>query len=369
MKGFMQEKSAYEGHLDRTGIMCVGQVVSVTQAEAAGRRLRVKTFGGTGADDLDLPNVRILGNWHVDGDEDMCIPRIGTFGLLTFVKTEVFWLGAFPLDAASGENQRKNMEVLNPGDRVIKTKYGNKFILRTGGTVEMSSADLCSLLMTPNHNLIAMKCQNWELETSGGVIKWNVDPDTDDALAHFSFWDNIDPSFICTLDVGTVPDTNNEGPSALASLAGASPGQVNISAPDAADLMLDFKLGTVASDLSIDKRALRIAAKSDGSFYIDIGPDKFTMLVDAKTGDVQWQTQGKVTASVKSDLALSVTGKTTIDGTGDVSLTTKGKLAVDALGGAAITTKGKATIEATGGASITTKGSASIDATGPCRVA
>ena len=324
----MLERSAYEGHLDRTGTMCVGVVQSVSTSDAAGRRLRVKTIGGPGGDDLDLHHVRIMGNWHPDGDESTHIPRAGTYGLVTFIKTEAFWLGAFPLDANSGENQRTNMEKLNPGDIVWKTVRGNKIILRTGGTVEISSSDLCSLLMTPNNNLIGFACQNFELETSAGVMKWRLDPETEDTRTHISCWNNLNPDTLCTIDVGLIPDTNNEDSALSAALGGT--GSVSIEAPQAADLMFDFKIGAIDEDLNITDRVFRTAIKNDGSLYLDIGPGKFTLSVDPATGDAQFQSQGDVTGYAKGALDVTVDGDTSVTSTGDVTVNTKGGLAVEA---------------------------------------
>ena len=373
----MLEKSAYEGYLDRTGVVCVGMVTSVSDAEAKGRRLRVKTIGSPTGDDLDLPNVRILArSWHVQGDEDVNIPRVGAYGLIIFVKTESFWLGSFPLDATSGENQRANMEKLNTGDICMKTQYGNKIILRTGGTIEILSADLCSLLMTPNNNLIATRCQNWELETSAGSIMFNVDALTSDAITSFKFWNSLDAAdTICTLDIGAIPLTNNEDLLTLATQVAEGAGlaieggeEEIIIPPLSTELMMDFKVGSIDDNLGIDKRFLRIAVQTDGRFYFDIGPGNFTMNVDPTTGNVEWQTQGSVKGSVVEDVKLSVIGDVAIDAIGAVDIKAEGEVGIEATGEVSVSAKAAVTIDAVAEVSISAKGEVSVDSTGPCSV-
>jgi len=357
----MKEKSAYEGYLDRTGMICMGIVVSV---DAEARKVRAKTIGTPGGDDLDLHNVRILhANWHVEGDEDVVLPRINTYGIIAFLGTECFWLGSFPLDMSSGEGKRNNQEKLNPGDRIFKTVRGNKIILRTGGTIELVSTDICRTYWIPHRNLISSTCQNFEVETSGGNLKWHISPTDNTTNLHLSAWNSINPNTICTIDIGTIPATNNEE-SALAAALGTS-SNVSIKGYEAADLFFDFKIGSIDTDLEIDKRGLRFSVKNDGSIYFDIGPGKFSMTVDAATGDVQWQTQGGVKALVNKDLDLQVNGAVKASVTKDVALTLKGKATIDAIGDIAVTSKAGFKANVIGKAEIIAKGGASIEATGP----
>lgn len=306
----MRTGSTYEGSLNRTGMVCLGRVVSI---DAGARTVRAKTMGMPGSDDLDLGSVRVLhGVWHSDGDEDVMLPRINTYGIILFLGPEAIWLGSVQFDATSGESQRQNMEKLNPGDRVIKTVYGNKLIIRTGGTIEIQSTDLCRTFWIPNQNLISSTCQNFELETSGGNLKWKIDAKDATTNLHLSAWNSLTPDTICTLDIGTIPDDNNESDS----------GSSSIAAYDAADLFFDFKIGSIDEDLNIDQRGLRFSVKNDGSVFFDIGPGNFSMTVDASTGDVQFQTAGEVKGEVKKDVTLDVTG--------DVNLTSKGEVSVEA---------------------------------------
>ena len=136
----MKERSVYEGILDRSGMICTGTVVGV---DAGGRRVRVKTMGTGVVDDLDVYDARVVHQaWHVEGDEDVAIPRNGSVGIVSFIGTEAFWLGAYPLDMTTGDSQRDNQLVLNPGDRVLKTSYGSYVVIRTSGLIEMHSAPL-----------------------------------------------------------------------------------------------------------------------------------------------------------------------------------------------------------------------------------
>ena len=306
--------SPYEGMYDRTGLVCLGRVISV---DAAGRRLRVKTMGmpARGTDDLDLYNVRILhGQWHAEGDEEVSIPRKGTYGVVIFLGTETFWLGAVPLDMTSGQYQRANQVALNEGDKIIKTVAGNRIILRTGGTIEIQSTLHCRTFYIPNQNLINTICHNYELQTSGGRLFWKIDKKELTTNLNLKAWNTVNPDNGIELNIGTVPDTSNE------EAEGEIKPYVNT------DLVLDFKQGALAKDLSFSKRTLRLSVKKDGSLYFDIGPEKMTMTVDAATGNVTFETKGTVKGLVKKDVDLTVEGSVKAVVKKDISMTVDGSV-------------------------------------------
>lgn len=357
----MREQSPYEGTFDRTGLVCLGLVTSV---DNLARRLRVKTMGLRGTDDLDLHNVRVLGTWHVGGDEEIYLPRTGSYGVVIFLGTEAFWLGSAPLDMTSGDGKRANQVELNPGDKIIKTVANNRLVLRTGGTIELQSTELCRTFWIPSSNLISTVCQNFELETSGGYLKWTLDKKEETTNLKLKAWNSLSPDNGITLDVGTVPETANEE-------AGSIPGF------EAGDLIFDFKQGSLKKeDLTFEKRSLRMSLKKDGSMFFDIGPDKFTMKIDGATGDMTFETKGSVKGLVKKDVNLTVEGAVTATVKKDISLISEGAvtatikkdLTANIEGKANLTAKGGANITTDGDAKITAKGSANIDATGSVKV-
>ena len=358
----MREKSAYEGYLDRTGMACLGWVKDV---DAKARVIRVKTIGMPGTDDLDLYNVRVLhGMWHPDGDEEVTLPRLKTYGVILFIGTEAFWIGAIPLLMANGEKQRKNQVTLNAGDKVIKTVAGNRIIVRTGGTIEIQSTQLCRTFWIPSQNLINSVCQNFELETSGGHMKWRLDQKEETTNLQLKVWNGLAPDNAVIVDVGTIPDINNED------------SKENIKPYTASDLVFDFRQGGLDDNHNLKPRSMRVSVKKDGSMYFDIGPEKFTLTVDAATGDVNFETKGTITGLIKKDLNTTIEGQVTalvkkdVTATieGSVSATIKKDLTATVTGKATVTAKGGVDILTDGSATITSKGSATIKATGEAKM-
>jgi hypothetical protein len=326
------EWSQYEGGLDRTGLACIGRI---THVDSSARTVRAKTFGLQNTDDLDLYGVKILhSQWHLDGDEDVSIPREGSYGVILFVGPDSYWLGASTMQMSDGETQRDNQVELLPGDRVFKTTANNRIILRTGGTVEVQSTLLCRTFWLPSENLISAVCQNSELETAGGYLYWNLDNDDETTNLSFKAWESNNPSNAVSVDVGTVPAVNDEA------------GGGSIEGFPASDLILDIRQGAVDENLDFKPRSFRMSIKKDGSTYLDIGPGKFSMKIDAATGDVQFQTQGKLSGQVTGDVQLNAQGDATVQAGGKVSVTAGGDASVDATGDVAVKAGGNAKIDA-----------------------
>jgi hypothetical protein len=341
----MREKSPYEGTYDRTGMVCLADVKAVNNQA---RSLTVKT-----RDDLHLYNVRVIhGMWHPGGDEQVSLPRVGTTGVVIFLGSEPYWIGASPIDMADGELQRANLEKIDAGDWIIKTIGKNKIIVRSAGTIEIQSTDMCRTFWIPSQNLINSVCQNFELETSGGSLKWRVDNKTEETNLRLKAWNSLTPDNGITLDIGTIPEINKEESSE------------NIKPFDVSDLVLDFKQGTLDENLEFTPRSLRMSIKKDGSFYFDIGPGKFSLTVAAETGDVQFETKGNVTGLVKKDVNLTVEGKVTATVKKDMTLNADASVIANVKKDLTATVTGKASLNAKGGASIQTDGNAEVTAKG-----
>lgn len=366
----MREMSPYEGSTSKNGMACLGVVVSV---DKSARLLRVKTIGMPGTDDLDLYNVRVIhGFWHADGDESVALPRIKSFGVVLFVGSDAFWLGSTPLPMSSGGGQRKNMEAINEGDWIAKTVYGNKIILRTGGTIEIQSTNLCKVFWIPSQNLISAVCQNLEIETSGGHLKWTIDKENNNTTnLRLKAWNNLNPTNAVVVDIGTVSEDNNE-----------EDGNIKSYASD--DLVFDFRQGSLKEDLGFDKRSFRMSLKKDGSVFLDVGPGKFTMTVDAATGDVVWETKGsvkgkvfkdvvlnidgEVKATVKKDITLNVEKSVVANVTKDMYVAVKGNVSVAAGGNATMSAKGDATVTAKGSLKASADGEATVSSKASAKV-
>jgi len=192
-----KDRSIFEGggH-ERTGQLCIGRVVSV---DADTRTCRVKTVGVPGiTDDLDLQNVKCMqAMWHPEGDEDVAIPRIGSYAVVSFIAGEAIVLGYYRLSSTLEKGSRSSDESLTAGDRLLRTVAGNFLMLRSGGTVQIESTKGCRTYWIPSRNLINSVCQNYELETDGGHISWTnvgtTPEDGDPTNYDFTAWDALSP--------------------------------------------------------------------------------------------------------------------------------------------------------------------------------
>lgn len=332
----------YQGGLDRSGMACLGRVISV---DPVSRRLRVKTMGAPEkTDDLDLIGVRILhGQFHGEGDEEVNIPRVGTYGVVIFVMSEPVWIGAFPLDSSNGISGRANQEKLQPGDYIVHTNGGNKVIVRVGGAIQVISTTQCRTYWLPSQNLINSVCLNYELETAGGHMHWKLDESTDNTTLSFKVWDNVTAANIATLEVGSVPSDDS--------------------------LILDFAVGPVSdTELTQKQRNMQIKIAYDGSTTLDFGPGNATFTVDATTGNVTFQTKGTIKGTVDKDVVLDVKGSVNAKITKDVTMAVGGSATVNVKKGASVSTDGKASVAAKGGVSISTDGDATVSAKGAANV-
>lgn len=346
----MHDQSPYENYLNRTGMVCIGQVVAV---DAPGRRLRCKTIGinAHGMDDLDLYNVRILhGLWHAEGDDEVRIPRTKSYGVILFVGTEPIWLGSLPLDISSGEPEREKSLDLNPGDYGVQTVAGNKVIVRTGGTLEVQSTQQCRTFWIPSQNLMTSVCQNFELEAAGGTLKWTLDKETEDTTLTLNAWNSLTPTHKLRLQVGKVDDSD--------------------------DLLVDVATGPVDDKLELASRAFQVQIKNNGSMFVQFGDKKAILTIDSETGNTTFTTEGTLTGTVKKDVILdvsenvkvSVKKDVTMSVDGSVSATVKKDFTANVDGKASIISKGAATVQTDADAKVDAKGSVNIKSGGAAEI-
>jgi phage gp45-like len=299
-----KEHSPYEGTFDHrlNGKTCLGRVISV---DINSKRCRVKTMGLKGStDDLDLANVQWhQSSAHPEGDEDTTYPRVGQLGIITFMNSEPYISGWFGAIQGTGDDPRPTKEPLREGDKVIATIGGNRIILRSGASIEVESTKLCRTYWLPTRNLITTVCQDWELETDGGLLFWGRDGDTDDTSYEFFAWDNAKaPTCGLEVDIGTTE-------------SGA---------------MWDMTVGKLDGNNDISEKLFNAKIEKDGKTTINIGPGKFTLEItpDGKVtmfnkGDLTMTTQGNVTQTVKGNVTQTVQGnvKQTVAGDTDMKAT------------------------------------------------
>lgn len=342
----MREPSPYEGSLNRNGSVALGRVTSVNERT---RKCRVKTMGVPGrTDDLDLYNVRVLHrNWSPEGDESVSMPRIGMYVVVLFVINEPIILGAFPLDRVDGVPEKENLIDLDPGDELVaKTIGGARIVVRAGGAIEVQSTDQCRTYWIPSRNLISTICQNWELETTGGYIRWTFDKKAETTNLRAKIWNGLLPTHAAVLDLGSVPEQP--------------------------DQFVDLRLGPVTEDLTFSHVAMRLRAQNNGSVLLEIGNEegvKTTLGIDSQTGNITLETKGSVSTKVEKDVDLVVEGSINAKVTKDLIAAVEGGASVTAKKDIALTTEAKANVSAKGGASVSTDGDASITAKGKATVA
>lgn len=326
----MKESSPYSGSMDnKNGMTCFGRITSV---DSSARTCRVKTYGLRGfTDNLDLINVKFLHlAWHPEGDEDVYIPRIGSYGAIIFINNEPYLFGYYNLSNVVDGGGRANQEELLAGDKTIATVAGNRITLRSGGTIEIKSTEGCRTYYIPSENIIASVCRNWELEAAGGYLKWNLDKDTSDTVLNFLAWDNAaTPTTGISISIGATTD------------------------PDAA--MLDVAVGPLNADLAVAERKMQLQVDKDGTTYLEIGPGKMTMKIDPN-GNIEIMSQGNVTSTVKGNVTQTVDGNVNIKAKGDATVDAGGKANVKAGADANVTAGGNVNVK---GSKITLNGEAS----------
>jgi hypothetical protein len=123
--------------------------------------------------------------------------------------------GSMPFVLAWSPSQDENdfrarRQDLNPGDIYLGTRDGNQLWLRRGGVVQIGATGLCQRIFLPVNNTINDFCENYNLQTLGGSLNWNIvrsENDTDGhrpalfALNAKEFADDPDP--IATLEIGS----------------------------------------------------------------------------------------------------------------------------------------------------------------------
>lgn len=78
-------------------------------------------------------------------------------------------------DDADQDDFRQARPVLNEGDHLVASSDdGNFIILRKGGVIEVGSAQTAQRLYVPLNSLIMDVCQNYQLQTTGGVLSWET---------------------------------------------------------------------------------------------------------------------------------------------------------------------------------------------------
>lgn len=171
-KSIMEKGNSWRNEVSSGLTMC-----RISKVYPEKRMCEVKTFGESGAiQDNSFTCQWLSSDANPEGDESSTIPRINSIGVVAFVDGEPFIIGFLrPLNdqgTAAIETAETEQEVLNEGDKVIKTVGKNKVILRASGEIQIESTRTCRTIYFPNRHLINELCRNYEFRTDGGTEDW-----------------------------------------------------------------------------------------------------------------------------------------------------------------------------------------------------
>jgi Gp5-like OB domain-containing protein len=353
------EKSPYEGTFDSlNGRAALGRVVDV---DITNRRCRVKTIGlqssklvsgkgtGIGTDDHDIPDVQWITTASSDGGaEDTSIPQIGQIGVLLYINHEPYLVGFFRTLQPSPEDETSTTEdpleaLITQGDRVLTTIGGNSVILRSGGSIEIKSTDLCRTYWLPSRNLVNTVCSIWELTTDGGYMNWELDPTTNDEQLSFFIQDNLEPTNAILAQYGTADNGN---------IADVAMGELDESL-DIPTPSFHYGMKPDGSiDLEIGQNWTANVDSETGDTTINIGDGNVTVSIEGSTGNITFNTKGNLTQTITGDVDQTVDGNVsqTVSGnmtqtiSGNMTSTVDGNLEADVSGTATVKAEGEATV-------------------------
>jgi hypothetical protein len=301
----MKEKSIYEGSFNDkyANKTCLGVITSV---DADRRRCRVKTIGLKGiTHDLDLPDVQfMLTSSHKDGDEETFLPRIGALAVVIFINSEPLVIGYYQQINTAGPKGPPEKEPLRSGDKVIKTVGGNKFIMRSGGSCEITSTAMCRTYWSPNSNTMTSTVQNFEVEASGGFMHWEQDEDDDSTQLLFRCYDfSGGANNTVEISVGTNKNVTE-------------------------DEVLSINLGPAAADNTIASKTFSLQVLADGTTTVVVN-SKCTLKIDP-SGNVSLDTQGTMTATAVGAVSVTTQGSATFNAKGPTTVRTDASMLLEA---------------------------------------
>jgi hypothetical protein len=194
-----------------------------------------------------------------------------------------------PNDSPTEVTFRAGRPRLQQGDIMLRCRDGNQIWLHRGGVVEIGSTQVCKRFYIPLLNTIRDFCENWEMLSAAGDLRWTVEraessPDGD-TTAYFTLSaKNLAQDQYATVFVqaGHVDDSNRFK---------------MVIAPNA----MDLKTGEVN------------------------GSSKFELTIN-EDGDLDVTIEGDVTADITGDLNLTVGGDGDVSVTGDLTETVGGDL-------------------------------------------
>lgn len=122
----------------------------------------------------------------VNGEGVYVMPEVGCMAWLCKPSTGRFstpFLMGFqaPFDT-DHVSYRSGRQTLNPGDIMLRTRDENFLVLRRGGVIQIGATPTAQRIYVPLQNMIRDMCENYQLFSFGGEMKWVTERDdkTDD---------------------------------------------------------------------------------------------------------------------------------------------------------------------------------------------
>lgn len=349
-KSIMEKGNRWRDDVAQAMTMC-----RISKVFPEKRMCEVKTFGENGStQDNSFTCQWLSSDASPEGDESSVIPRINSLGIVAFVDGEPFIIGFLrPLNdegTAAIENPDTEQEVLNEGDKVIKTVGKNKLILRASGEIQIESTRTCRTIYFPNNHLINTLCRNYEFRTDGGTEDWvhyDSNRQSKNTVRRIEERDQLTRNNIVYTETGTVDqatpalifrrrfgkgDTKNGGIlSVVRTVEVLNTGEttVFVRAPDATEghhfnvkpsgetttsiggtrHVMNVK-PTGETNINVAGKA-NVNIKPSGLTVIDVGPGKSTITI-SPAGKIEIKTSAEIQAtSPKINLNKGISGVTT----------------------------------------------------------
>lgn len=151
---------------------------------------------------------------YINGEGVYTVPEVGALCWVCFPSSgefaAPFILGFQAPHDEVNESFQSGRQSYNPGDIVMRTRDENFIVLRRGGVIQVGATPTCQRMWIPINNLIRDFCENYELNTFGGELIWEVDrPEKSGdgaALAKFSLLAKQkadDPQYVAEMTVGS----------------------------------------------------------------------------------------------------------------------------------------------------------------------
>lgn len=118
---------------------------------------------------------------HANGEGNYFLPEVGSWCWVCIPSdhNKAFVMGFMP-PYSMVDDHRANRLDLQPGDQAMVSRELNGIIIRRGGITQVGSTPVCQRIYTPIANTIRDLCENYELHSASGRLRWFARRNTPD---------------------------------------------------------------------------------------------------------------------------------------------------------------------------------------------